>query len=186
LVPFPTGDGPSHRAHHPDSPFAVHLTRMRLEELVLRECPRPANAMQTNYADSGGTRRHRTGRTIAQLPAQRLSAAQDGTTRHERPRTSKPVRGRKLPGGFDSRPPPRGEIGEEVWSLRTAPRFLVPRYSIDRRLDGRQQTPCSHGLSHSGIGGSHDGSVEATGFRYVPACAFGWAVPASGSNWSHP
>src|SRR3990172_4332568 len=28
------------------------------------------------------------------------------------PRSSKPVWGRKLPGGFDSRPPPRGEIGE--------------------------------------------------------------------------
>jgi hypothetical protein len=29
---------------------------------------------------------------------------------------SKPVWGRKLPGGFDSRPPPRGENGEKRWS----------------------------------------------------------------------
>lgn len=32
----------------------------------------------------------------------------------------------------------------------------------------------------------HVASVGATGFRYVPACAFGCAVPGSGSNWSHP
>src|SRR5207342_3135138 len=32
------------------------------------------------------------------------------------PRSSKPVWGRELPGGFDSRPPPREEIGEEAWS----------------------------------------------------------------------
>ena len=32
------------------------------------------------------------------------------------PRSSKPVWGRELPGGFDSRPPPRGKNGERSWS----------------------------------------------------------------------
>src|SRR6266540_1909586 len=67
---------------------------------------------------------------------------------------SKPVWGRELPGGFDSRPPPRGENGEMLWSSRgfassprshyVHPRFVqtttawLVRYDIDPQAHRRQ------------------------------------------------
>ncbi len=67
---------------------------------------------------------------------------------------SKPVWGRELPGGFDSRPPPRGGIGEMLWSSRgfassprshyVHPRFVqtttawLVRYDIDPQAHRRQ------------------------------------------------
>ena len=47
---------------------------------------------------------------------------------------SKPVWGRELPGGFDSRPPPRGEIGERAWSPAdsTSPPHMSPVLKFDQ------------------------------------------------------
>jgi hypothetical protein len=50
-----------------------------------------------------------------------------------------------------------------------------------RRADGLGSRSLDQDASQRG-----DRVDRVQGFRYVPASAFGWVVPASGSNGSHP
>src|SRR3990172_9920786 len=64
---------------------------------------------------------------------------------------------------------------------RTRGRFTPPA-STPMRKQMRTGLPTGSGDDHW-----PSSAVGATGFRYVPACAFGWgAGPGSGSNWSDP
>ena len=73
---------------------------------------------------------------------------------------SKPVWGRELPGGFDSRPPPRGENGEDLWSRRGLHRsssksrrdaspaqarcYAWPRHSLSSTCSPHSATALAH------------------------------------------
>ena len=74
--------------------------------------------------------------------------------------------------GIEERPAPLDSAYTQ-WDVRPTP--LPPDTNVPPRMDNPAHEARS---ANAGTG--------VQGFRYVPACAFGWVVPGSGSNWSHP
>ncbi len=98
--------GPRHRPTRSSSALDPWVLGVGADKSHRPRLELPANALQTYRTSPGITWRHQTA-WRSWLPWTRQhQIPPDHTRHHDGPRTSRPVGGRKSPGGFDSRPPP--------------------------------------------------------------------------------